>query len=105
MTDNIDFQSWSLQKVHDELLKLGYNNVAQSLRSHSLGLAWGVTGLQIAQLNGVVAAAKHCIDSGKVGPFGLPPDGQAPGGQVRHTPALVDDKEWDVVTGPARKVA
>jgi len=100
--DNMTFHSWTLQKTHDELMKLGHTELASQLRNQCHGLHWVTTGGQIADINAILARAKAAIDSGRRGsphPLGTPPDGTlTPGQKPYQSPA------WDVIT-EERKVA
>lgn len=61
----LEMQSWSIEKAHDRVLGLGHNDLAQRMRSASLGLGWRSTGRDIALINGLMAQAFLVIAEGK----------------------------------------
>ncbi len=84
------FQSWSLEKIHDKLIHIGRNDLAQHLRSTAVGLNWHTPAQQICQLNGILAGAYHALLPVQLSPRPIPPDGSMGGGQAPVYPARGD---------------
>lgn len=103
--DNLMFHAWSLQKTHDELMRLGHTEIAASLRNQCHGLHWAITGGQLAEINGVLARAKTAIDGGRRGTPSIPPDGTPAGARPsQFHNDYPTSKDWDVLSDE-RKVA